>query len=195
MRAKPVRRAALLALATGLGACSGGKLTSTLPPPAAPASYVGASAGLLAPAAVEPELAALEKELGALAGRRVAVPLELSREGATLKLSFGAQESFAPGSAQLEPAALAAYAGLARALAARPGTVAHIRVTGDAGAASEPESALAARRATSLQAYLAMRGVPGTRLRANGAEGAGTVEVLIKPIVAGNEAEAWVPPS
>jgi outer membrane protein OmpA-like peptidoglycan-associated protein len=192
MRAKPLRLAAL-ALGAGLGACSGGKLTSTLPPPGAPASYVGASAGVLAPAAVEPELAALEKELGALAGRRAAVPLQLSREGAALRLSFGAQQSFAPGAAELEPAALSAYAGLARALAARPGTVAHIRVTGEA--APEPAIALPARRAASLQAYLAMRGVPGTRLRADGAEGAGTVEVVIKPVVAGSEAEAWVPPS
>ena len=185
---------ALAALA--LAACGVPRLTSTLPGTAAPVSYVGAQAGVLAPDAVEPELKALEDALGDLGGWHAPVPLKLSREGESLKLRFGEAESFAAGSAELKPAALAAYAGLARVLAARGGTVAHIRVLGDV--APEPSIGLAARRAASVQAYLAARGVPGTRLRAEGRESApsgAAVEVLLKPIVAGREAEAWAPPA
>jgi len=186
-------RAWLGLLPLALGACSAGKLSSSLPAAAAPASYVGAQAGVLAAAAVDDELAALEDELDGLAGRRAPVPVRLSREGGALKLGLGAGESFAAGGAELRAAALATYAGLARALAARQGTVAHIRVLGEA--AAEPSTSLAARRAASLEAYLAAHGVPGTRLRAHGAAGAEAIEILIKPIVAGREAEAWVPPS
>jgi len=180
-----------------LGGCSA-RLTSSLPPPAAPASYVGAHAGVVGAAALEQELGQLEQALDALAGRRAAVPVERSRVGDTLLLRFGAAESFAGSGAQLQPAALAAYAELARILSSRPGTVAHIVVRGDAGVpSSEPALGLPARRAASLQAYLATRGVPGTRLRAEGRADAGAeaIEVLLKPIVAGREAEAWVPPS
>lgn len=181
-------------LPLALGACSAGKLTSSLPAAGLPPSYVGAKAGVLAPEAVEPALQALEEELDDLGGRRAPVPLRVAREPGMLRLSLGARESFASGDAELRPAALATYAGVARALA-RPGTVAHVRVMDEAAADPEPATGLAARRAASVQAYLAARGVPGTRLRAQGLEGASAVEVLIRPIVAGREAEAWVPPS
>jgi len=187
----PARRlAALLPLA--LAACAPAKLNSTLPPDGLPASYVGAHAGGLAPEAVAPALAAFERTLAPLAKRGAAVPLSVEREGVALKLRFGVTESFDGNSAELQPAALAAYAGLAQALAS-PGTVAHIRVLGPAD--GEPATSLAARRAAAVQAYLAARGVPGTRLRAHGDAGDGAVEVLVKPIVAGRETEAWVPPS
>lgn len=182
--------AALVPLA--LGACSGGKLTSSLPSAAMPPSYVGVSAGTLAPEAVEPALKALQGQIDGLAGRGAPVPLRVQRDAGALKLTLGAAESFAAGDAELLPAALATYAGLARALA-QPGTVVHVRVLGEV--TPEPAAGLAARRAASVQAYLAARGVPGTRLRAQGVEGAGAVELLVKPIVAGREAEAWVPPS
>jgi outer membrane protein OmpA-like peptidoglycan-associated protein len=189
------RRLALALPLLALGACASAPLplTSTLPVAGAPASFVGAPAGVLAPAAVAPELDALQDELRELAGRSAAVPLRLARDDAGLRLSFGAGESFAPGGAELRPAALTAYARLARALAGRPGLVAHVRVLGEA--APEPEASLPARRAASLQSYLAANGVPGTRLRAQGAAGQAAVEVLVKPIVGGREAEAWVPPS
>jgi outer membrane protein OmpA-like peptidoglycan-associated protein len=189
------RRLALGWPLLALGACASAPvpLTSTLPAAAAPVSFVGAPAGALAPAAVGPELDALQAQLGDLAGWGAAVPLDLLREEAGLRLRFGVDESFTPGSAELRPSALSAYAGLARAVAARPGVVAHVRVLGELS--PEPEVSLPARRAASLQSYLGAKGVPATRLRAHGAAGAGTVEVLVRPIVAGREAEAWVPPS
>jgi outer membrane protein OmpA-like peptidoglycan-associated protein len=182
--------------ALALGACQG-KLTSTLAPPAPPPSYVGAQAGAIGAGTLEQELAGLEDALEVLTARRAAVPAQLSREDGTLVLRFGAAESFGTAGAQLAPAALAAYAELARVLASRPGTVAHIVVRGDAGLpSSELALGLPARRAASLQAYLSARGVPGTRLRAEGRpDEVDSVEVLVKPIVAGREAEAWIPPS
>jgi outer membrane protein OmpA-like peptidoglycan-associated protein len=180
-----------------LGGCSA-KLSSSLPAPAPPPSYVGAQAGVLQAAALEQELDQLEQQLGALAAGRASVPAQLTRAGGALALRFDATQSFGAADAELEPAALAPYAELARILASRPGTVAHIVVRGDAGLpSSDAAVALPARRAASLQAYLAARGVPGTRLRAEGRTGADveTVEVLLKPILAGRETEAWIPPS
>jgi outer membrane protein OmpA-like peptidoglycan-associated protein len=190
-------RLAVAVVPLALGACSA-RLTSSLVPPAAPASYVGARAGVIDAAALEQELQQLEQALDALTGRSAAVPAQLSRQGGALLLRFGATESFGGSGAQLRPAALAAYAELARILSGRPGTVAHIVVRGDAGLpSSQPALGLPARRAASLQAYLATRGVPGTRLRAEGRADAETeaIEVLLKPIVAGREPEAWIPPS
>lgn len=186
---------ALVPLAAG--GCTA-KLTSTLAPPPAPVSYVGAQAGAIDAAALEQELRRLEAALAALTGRGAQVPAQLARQDGALVLRFGAMESFGGAGAQLAPAALMTYAELARVLSSRPGTVAHIVVRGDAGLpSSELALGLPARRAASLQAYLAARGVPGTRLRAEGRNDADAeaVEVLLKPIVAGREREAWVPPA
>jgi outer membrane protein OmpA-like peptidoglycan-associated protein len=179
-----------------LGGCSA-KLTSSLPPPAPPASYVGARAGTIPAAALEQQLQELQAALRPLAARRAPVPVEVSRDADGLTLRFGAAETFG-GTAQLEPAALAVYAELAAILGARPGTVAYIVVRGDpALPSSDAAVGLPARRAASLQAYLAARGLPGTRLRAEGRADASaeTVEVLIKPILAGREPDAWIPPT
>ena len=179
------------------GACSA-KLSSSLPPPAPPTSYVGAQAGAIDAATLEQELGRLEEALGALTARRSPVPARLSRQGDALALSFGPAESFGVAGAQLDPRALAVYAELARILAARPGTVAHIVVRGDpALPSSDLALGLPARRAAALHSYLTTRGLPGTRLRAEGRADADAeaIEVLVKPIVAGREAAAWVPPS
>jgi len=180
-----------------LGACSA-RLSSSLPPPAPPPSYVGAHAGVIDVAALEQELGMLEDALGALTARRSPVPVRLSRQGGALALSFGSAESFGGAGAQLDPGALAVYAELARILASRPGTVAHIVVRGDAALpSSDAALGLPARRAAALHGYLTTRGLPGTRVRAEGRADADAeaIEVVVKPIVAGREAEAWVPPS
>jgi len=196
---------AILCLSPALLAGCGAKLSSSLPASAPAASYVGVAAGTLTAATVEAEITGLQRELEAIARRASVVPVQLSRDGSVLKLSLGADQSFGPASAQLEPAALEVYAQLAQILGRRPGTVAHILVHGDA-ASAEPFTDLSARRAISLQGYLASRGVPGTRLRAEGrgaaepaTPGAAAVnrriEFVLKPIIAGRETEAWAPPS
>ncbi len=196
----------LCALAALLSGCSSAKLSSSLPASTPVVSYVGAQAGALTPG---PALAAavdgLQRDLEQATRGARAVPVEFSRDGNVLKLRLGADASFGPDSAELEPVALELYAQLAQVLARRPGTVAHILVHGEAASAELPTD-LTARRAASLRAYLAARGVPETRLRA---EGRGSsqrltpdaaltnrrVELVLKPIVAGQEAQAWAPPS
>jgi len=181
------------------------KLSSTLPASAPMASYVGAQAGVLTPgvtlaAAVDGLQRDLEQATRAVSG----MPAEYAREGEALKLRLPADVSFGPDSAQLLPAALEFYAALADVLARRPGTVAHLVVHGEV-ASSELPTDLTARRAASLEAYLAARGVPGTRLRAEGRGAAQRltpdasaanrrIDVVLKPIAAGQEASAWVPP-
>jgi len=174
----------------------GAKLGSSLPASAPVVSYVGAQAGAFSAATLEAGIAQLQVDLERVAKRAAPVPARLSRDGDVLKLALGADESFGPASAQLQPAALALYAQLAAILTRRPGTVAHILVRGK-WASDEPSTELSARRAVSLQNYLASRGVPGTRLRAEGRDAAGseTIELVLKPIVAGRETEAWAPPS
>ena len=193
---------ALAALAPLLLAGCAAKLTSSLAAPAT-VSYVGAPAGALTPETLEPALRQLEDELGRrVAGRPWPVPVQLSRNGEVLRLRLGADESFGADSAQLQAAALGVYAELASILSRRPGLVTHVVVHGDTPAV-DPATDLSARRASALQNYLALRGVPGTRLRAEGrgaAEplapdvGGPRVEIVLRPIVAGREAEAWAPP-
>lgn len=196
------RAGCLLALA--LTGCSA-KLSSSLPATTAPVSYVGVQAGVFDPATLERSLEQVEEDLEKLARGARPLPAQLSRAGSVLKLRLGAAESFAPADAELLPSALPFYARLADTLRRRPGTVAHVLVHGDAPA-SDPATDLTARRAAALRAYLVSRGVPETRLRAEGrglrqpatADGAAAnvrVEVVIQPIVAGREAQAWMPPA
>lgn len=173
--------------------CASAPLTSTLSAAGA-ASYSGAPVSAMPPAAAEPELDALRAQLGELGGWGSPVSVRIAREPGVVKLMLDAGESFGDGSAELQPAALQAYAGLASALAGRPGVVAHVLVRGELGPV--PETSLPARRAASIQSYLESRGVPGTRVRAQGAAAARpAVEVTFRPVIAGREAQAWVPPS
>ncbi len=196
----------LLGLLPALLAGCSAKLTSSLPASAPVVTYVGAQAGLLTPgASLVAAVDGLQRDLEQATRQLRGVPLELSRDGSVLKLRLGADASFGPDSAELEAGALELYAALAQVLARRPGTVAHVLVHGEVASAELPTD-LTARRAASLRAYLGARGVPGTRLRAEGrgssqrltpdaADANRRVELVFKPIVAGQEAQAWVPPS
>jgi outer membrane protein OmpA-like peptidoglycan-associated protein len=189
------RRVALALLAALMASCSPAKLSSSLPASAPVVSYVGVGTGALSAAAAAIEVEELQKQLRRIARRADAGAVEFSLDGPTLMLRLGAQGSFGTTGAQLQPAALEFYAQLAAVLKARPGTVAHILVSGEAGS-GEPATELSARRATSVQTYLAACGVPGTRLRAEGRRGEReTIELVIKPVVVGAETQAWVPPS
>lgn len=199
-----MKRLGLAALALALGGCV--TLESTLV--AAPAaSLVGVATPAVAPAGVEAELARLQGELERRVARRDwGVPLQLSRSPeAQLRLRLGADESFDPGTAQLRAEALALYAEIGAVLRdAR--AVTHVLVHGDV-AAADPAADLTARRAASVLNYLATQQIPPTRLRAEGrgaaepataepgaAPAQRRVELVVKPIIAGHEAEAWLPP-
>jgi outer membrane protein OmpA-like peptidoglycan-associated protein len=200
-----MRRLVLTAAAIALAGC--GTLKSTLTPGPA-----GARVGLAAPsvplAALDAELVRLQRELERRVARRGwDVPLQLSRSpDARLRLRLGADESFEAGTAQLRPAALNLYAEVAAVLRGA-GVVTHVLVHGDADE-PDPATGLTARRAASVLNYLATVDVPAMQLRAEGRgarepatvePGAGAVnrrvELVIKPIVAGQESEAWRPPA
>ena len=201
-----MRTARLLRLLPVLLAGCTAKLSSTLPASAPVASYVGAQAGVLTPGpALDAAIDGLRLDLEQTTRAAGAMPAEYLREGDALKLRLPADASFGPDSAQLQAGALEFYAALADVLARRPGTVAHVVVHGEV-ASSELPTDLTARRAASLEAYLAARGVPQTRLRAEGRGSAQRltpdaaaanrrIEIVLKPIAAGQEASAWVPPS
>ena len=191
MKARRLAVALVAALAAGCSA----PLSSSLPARAPALSYVGASAGVLSAESAGLEIDELQEQLRGIARHAEPGPVEFSRDGGVLLLRLGAQGTFGAAGAQLQPAALSFYAQLAGILKARPGTVAHILVLG-APASGEPYTELSARRANSLQNYLASCGVPGTRLRAEGRRGEGErIELVLKPVVVGAEAQAWVPPS
>lgn len=189
-----------------LGGCSSAKLSSSLPASAPVVTYVGAQAGVLTSGpALTTAIDGLQRELEQATGGAGAIPVAFSRDGGALRLRVGADATFGADSAQLEVGALELYAALAQVLARRPGTVAHILVHGEV-ASAELASDLTARRAASLRAYFAARGVPETRLRAEGRGSAQRltpdgssanrrVEFVLKPIVAGRQAEAWAPPA
>jgi outer membrane protein OmpA-like peptidoglycan-associated protein len=181
-----------------LAACSAQPvLTSTLAA-STPASYVGVAVPALADSAAVVtaglQQAELERRLQA-----TDVQFQISRQPEdTIRLRAAARDSFDSGSAQLKPAALSAYAELGEILKLYPSNVAHVLVSGAAAASdsADPALDLGARRGASILDYLARRGVPMTRLRAEvrGGPGAGEwIEIVLRPVVQGREAQAWLP--
>jgi outer membrane protein OmpA-like peptidoglycan-associated protein len=200
-----MKRLALVA-ALGLGGCAAGLESTLVTAPAA--SLVGVATPAVALAGVDAELTRLQGELERrVAGRDWGIPLQLSRGAqAHLRLRLGADESFDPDTAQLRASALALYAEVAGVLRGAP-VVTHVLVHGDV-VGSEPATDLTARRAASVLNYLATQQVLPTRLRAEGRGAAEPatiepnagavqrrVELVVKPIIAGHEAEAWLAPA
>lgn len=201
-------RLRLAAAVAALAASGCSTLTSTLPATAPAVSRVGASTPSVALAALDPELTRLQGELERRVVRRDwDVPLQLSRTpDAQLRVRLGADETFDAGSAQLRPQALALYGEIAAVL--RGGAVVtHVLVHGDADE-PEPATGLTARRAASVMNYLVTLDVPAVLLRSEGrgarepatlepgaAAANRRVELVLKPIVRGQEPEAWRPPA
>lgn len=199
-------RLTLVGVAIGLGGCA--SLESTLPATATVVPVIGVPTAAVPFAGLDAELTRLQGELERrVAGRDWGVPLQLTRGAeAYLRVRLGADESFDAGSGQLQPTVLQLYAEIAAILRTAP-AVTHVLVHGDRGDA-EPAVDLTARRAASVLNYLATRSVPVSRLRAEGRGArepatiepdAGAtnrrVELIVKPIVAGHEAAAWLPPA
>jgi flagellar motor protein MotB len=202
------RALAALAAALLLAACAG-RLTSTLGTAPPPASAAGTPTVAVAPSAVEDAVQGLERELVARIARRDwAVPIQLARTGPVLRLRVGAPESFAPDGAQLRPEALLFYAEVAEVLRAAPSFVLHVIGHGDDAPGEEPATGLSSRRAATVASYLRSRGASAARLRAEGraareplvaASDAGAaanrrIELVFRPVVAGAEPAAWMPP-
>lgn len=127
----------------------------------------------------------------------------------SLKIGIASDVSFDLGSATLRPEALDTFAKLANVLKTYDKTVIHVVGHTDTSGSNEYNQSLSVNRAASVGSVLAQNGVAPTRVRE---EGRGErelavrtadnvkearnrrVDVVLKPVVEGNEQAAWTPP-
>ncbi|HEX4872836.1 MAG TPA: OmpA family protein [Nevskiaceae bacterium] len=175
------------------------------------APIVGAVVGAIAGGAVgnymDKQQAELERQLAEEAARN---ELRIERiAGDALKIGIASDVSFDLGSAQLRPDALDTYAKIANVLRSYDKTIIHVVGHTDTSGSDSFNQSLSVNRAASVGSYLAQSGVPATRIRE---EGRGEreplvrtgdnvkdprnrrVDIVLKPVVEGNEAAAWTPP-
>jgi outer membrane protein OmpA-like peptidoglycan-associated protein len=145
-----------------------------------------------------------------LAVERARQELQIVRlPGHALKLSVAGDSSFNFNSAEIKPDALGTYAKIAAVLLSHGNTVVHIVCHTDATGSDPYNQDLSQRRAAALAAYMGSRGMPGTRVRSHGrgesepignnntAEGRKRnrrVDIVIKPVIEGQQQQAWTPP-
>jgi len=127
----------------------------------------------------------------------------------SLKVGIASDVSFDLDSAQLRPEALDTYAKIANVLKTYDKTVIHVVGHTDTTGSAEHNQSLSERRAAAVGTYLSQLGVPGARIRQEGrgerellvrtADNVNEarnrrVDIVIKPVVEGNEPAAWQPP-
>lgn len=106
------------------------------------------------------------------------------------------EDAFKPGSGELLPVAVDTLGKLAQTLQTTGGCVIHVlgerKPNQPAGGAD-----LGERRSTAVAAVLAQLGLPPTRIRAESRVQPGSADgviLVIRPVVAGHEEEAYMPP-
>lgn len=193
-----------------IGAIAGGVLGHQVSG-ARGAPIVGAIIGGLAGGAVGNYMDKQQAELNQqLAEEQRNNELNITRlSDGSLKVGIAADVSFDLGSAQLKPAALDTYGKIAAILKNYDQTVIHVVGHTDTSGSDEYNMTLSQNRAMSVASYMASQGVPSQRMRT---EGRGEreplvrtgdnvkeprnrrVDIVIKPVVQGNEQQAWTPP-
>lgn len=172
---------------------------------------VGAVVGAIAGGAVgnymDKQKRELEQKLSQEAARNELAIIQLP--DGSLKVGIASDVSFDLDSAQIRPAALNTYAKIGSVLSTYDKTVIHIVGHTDSTGSAEHNQTLSVNRAASVSSYLTQNGVPGTRLRQEGrgerelavrtADNVNEsrnrrVDIVIKPVVEGNEQAAWTPP-
>jgi outer membrane protein OmpA-like peptidoglycan-associated protein len=133
-----------------------------------------------------------------------------SLPGDVLMLVIAGDLGFDFNSAQIRPEALATYDAITAVLQSYGSTVVHIVCHTDASGSDPYNQDLSQRRAAAIAAYLGGRGLAGVRVRAQGrgerepvanndsVEGRKRnrrIDIVIKPVIEGQEQQAWVPPS
>jgi outer membrane protein OmpA-like peptidoglycan-associated protein len=175
------------------------------------APIVGAVVGAIAGGAVgnymDKQQRELEQQLAEEARNNELHIVRLS--GDALKIGIASDVSFDLGSATLRPDALDTYAKIANILKTYDKTVIHVVGHTDTSGSSDLNQNLSVNRAASVGSYLAQNGVPQTRIREEGrgerepavrtADGVKEarnrrVDIVLKPVVEGNEQAAWTPP-
>lgn len=173
--------------------------------------YVGAAVGALAGGGVGYYMDNQEKEFNqAMADERQQNAIEIERmRDDTLKLSLDSEVSFDFDQADIKPAFRPSLDKLGDLLIKYNRTIVHVVGHTDSKGSDAYNRDLSLRRADSVVGYLASRGVPGERLRAEGrgeSEPRATndteagrqlnrrVEVYVKPVVEGQEQRAYESP-
>jgi outer membrane protein OmpA-like peptidoglycan-associated protein len=175
------------------------------------APIVGAVVGAIAGGAVgnymDKQKAELERQLAEEAARKELQITELA--DGSLKIGIASDVSFDVDSAQLKPDALDTYAKIANVLKTYDKTVVHIVGHTDSTGSDQYNQSLSERRASSVASYMGGQGLPGTRIRLEGRgerepiatnETADSrkrnrrVDIVIKPVIEGQEQQAWTPP-
>jgi len=173
--------------------------------------YVGAAVGALAGGGVGYYMDNQEKEFNqAMADERQQNAIEIERmRDDTLKLSLDSEVSFDFDRAEIKPAFRPSLDKLGDLLIKYNRTIVHVVGHTDSRGPDAYNRDLSLRRADSVVGYLASRGVPGDRLRAEGrgeSEPRATndteagrqlnrrVEVYVKPVVEGQEQRAYESP-
>lgn len=195
---------------TGIGAVVGAVIGNSVSD-ARGAPIVGAVVGAIAGGAVGNYMDKQQRELEAqLAEEARNNELQIVRlSGDALKIGIASDVSFDLGSATLKPDALSTYGKIANILKSYDKTVIHIVGHTDTSGSAETNQSLSVNRAASVGSYFAQSGVPQTRVREEGrgereplvrtADGVKEsrnrrVDIVLKPVVEGNEQAAWTPP-
>lgn len=173
--------------------------------------YVGAVVGAIAGAGVGSYMDKQRRELEAkLKAEAEAKELVISKLGEdALKIGIASDASFDVGNAQLRPEALATFAKIAGVLKSYDKTVIHVIGHTDSTGSDALNQSLSANRAATVGGYLAQEGVPASRIReegrskrepiadnstADGRKKNRRVDIVIKPVIEGQEDSAWTPP-
>lgn len=203
----PNRRAEIGAVLGGVaGAAIGNNVSHATGGP-----YVGAAIGALAGGAaghyMDRQKAELNQQL-AQEQRNNELQVVQLPDG-SLKVGIASDVSFDLNSAQLRPDALDTYAKIAAILKNYNQTVIHVVGHTDTTGSDEYNMRLSASRASSVATYLASQGVPSQRIRQEGrgerelavrtADNVNEprnrrVDIVIKPVIEGQEQNAWAPP-
>ena len=170
--------------------------------------YVGAVAGAIAGGAVGHYMDKQQHEFeDALAEERYAHDVEIERlEDESLRLNVPSEVSFDFDRAEIKPAFRMTLDKVADILVRYDRSIVHVIGHTDSVGSDTYNQDLSERRARSVMNYLTDRGVPASRLQAEGrgereprdtnATEAGRqlnrrVEIIVKPIVAGQEQDAY----
>ncbi|MGB1582054.1 MAG: OmpA family protein [Nevskiales bacterium] len=173
--------------------------------------YIGAVVGAIGGAAVgnymDKQHAELQKRLAEEAARKELYITELP--GNALKIGLASEVSFDTGKHDIKPGAYATYTKIANVLKDFDKTVIHVVGHTDSVGSNEYNQGLSERRASSVGNRLIAEAVPNNRVLL---EGRGErepiadnstedgrrrnrrVDIVIKPIVEGQESDAYTPP-
>ncbi len=173
--------------------------------------YVGAVAGAIAGAAVgnymDKQHAELQKQLAQEAARKELSITELP--GNALKVGLASDVSFDTGKAEIKPQAHATYSKIAGILKDYDKTIIHVVGHTDTVGSDSYNQTLSERRSSSVGNLLTSEAVPSGRVQLHGrgereplvrtADGVNEarnrrVDIVIKPVVEGNEQQAYTPP-